>query len=145
MTTPEYDQDMLVLATAARLLDGDASHVRVPFAVEGLTEQQVIESVRRLDRASPPYWTAMPGSWGTTNIYGLSGLTERGQREGRIWPRTEDAYAARMLQLLEEVAAEVPEEQRGPLRKTLGYLVTDGRAVLTGVAASLITGGHISG
>lgn len=143
MTTAERSQDERVLVTAARLLDGTIQPQMVPFPVEGLTDAQVIESVRRLARAQPPYFVA-EDDWDADYPTMVRLLTERGMREGGIWP-TPDSVVDQLAALLQALGETAPPEEKRAIRKTLTYLTQDGRAVAASVMATIITGGSLGG
>ncbi len=97
---------MQVLATAVHLLDPGGA-LPVAFQVQGLTDQQVIQSVRRLDRATPSYWTS-------------SGVA------GALYPL-----------VLAATAEQVPDpEKAGMLRRAAALLGWAVRDVAVGVATT---------
>ncbi len=135
--TRQHDQDMTVLATLVRLIDA-GERASVPFPVEGLTDEQVVESVRRLHRADPPYFVTM-SSLAHDYPDWITDITERGMREGGLWP-TPEAYLSQLLALLREVERAAPAEQKGFIRKAAEYLGHGGRDVAVGVTQAWLRG-----
>lgn len=113
--------------------------MNTPLAVDGLSETQVQDALRRLEA------NGYIVGWDSGTPYPpvITGVTERALRAVQAWPSPE-AVAERLLAALTEMAEHgATPDERSRARKLLDAVGQDGRGVLVGVLGSVLSAGVI--